>query len=220
MDNGTCSVEGCHRRARSRRSGICGTHYERLRRNGTLEAQRPRFHPRPKKHPDICTVEGCDLNSHLRGWCRQHYRRWLKAGDPGPADVTTYVSNTGKGCVVPNCDRPASAVEMCDVHYQRSRLRPDDLEAPIVPYGYKGEDVTYSGIHMRLKRERGNAADHLCVDCGDPAQDWSYNNRGEVERRDSKHGCPYSGDVMDYDPRCRSCHREYDRRCGVHRHFV
>lgn len=30
----------------------------------------------------ICSVEKCDKIARTRGWCRDHYRRWQKHGDP------------------------------------------------------------------------------------------------------------------------------------------
>jgi hypothetical protein len=29
-----------------------------------------------------CSVEGCDLKPHARGWCHKHYHRWRRYGDP------------------------------------------------------------------------------------------------------------------------------------------
>lgn len=32
---------------------------------------------------NICTVSGCERSQQARGWCRAHYNRWWKFGDPG-----------------------------------------------------------------------------------------------------------------------------------------
>lgn len=74
---------------------------------------------------------------------------------------------------------------------------------------WKGEQVTYSGAHMRLKAERGSAADRNCVDCGQVAGHWSYNHSCPSERADEKCG-PYSPDPGQCDPRCVPCHKNFD----------
>lgn len=30
----------------------------------------------------ICSVDECQSEQHLRGWCRKHYERWRRHGDP------------------------------------------------------------------------------------------------------------------------------------------
>lgn len=70
---------------------------------------------------------------------------------------------------------------------------------------WRGSDAGYHAVHLRL----GRAADHECVDCGAPAAEWSY-----------AHGCPdelrahspYCHHPNHYSPRCRKCHRAYDRK--------
>lgn len=32
-----------------------------------------------------CSVEGCERESHTRGWCKGHYQRWKMTGSTGPA---------------------------------------------------------------------------------------------------------------------------------------
>lgn len=41
---------------------------------------------RRTSHPRTCTVDGCDRDALARGWCRAHYNRWTRLGDP-VADV-------------------------------------------------------------------------------------------------------------------------------------
>lgn len=54
-------------------------------------------------------------------------------------------------------------------------------------------------LHKRLHRKHGPAKNHLCVDCGEQALDWSL-----------KFGHEYSDNIKDYEPRCRRCHVIYD----------
>ena len=63
-------------------------------------------------------------------------------------------------------------------------------------------------FHQRLKRHRGSATAHSCIECGGSAVEWAY-----------QHG----GDPMDeqgYSPMCRSCHRKLDYRKGTPMPFV
>lgn len=58
--------------------------------------------------------------------------------------------------------------------------------------------ATYGAVHMRLRKRRGPAKNHLCQ-CGQPARDWAYRNiRGHSENLD------------DYVPMCRRCHKAFD----------
>lgn len=34
----------------------------------------------------ICIIEGCGGKHHVRGWCRLHYNRWERSGDPNCGD--------------------------------------------------------------------------------------------------------------------------------------
>jgi len=62
---------------------------------------------------------------------------------------------------------------------------------------------SYDVWHKRVNKARGPASRYACVDCGEPAQDWSTVN-------------PSSGDVRGrFQPRCRKCHRRYDGAAGA-----
>ena len=82
------------------------------------------------------------------------------------------------------------------------------------------EVVTYGGAHARVKRAAGEADLYPCVDCGGPAQDWSYDHEdpdeiyGWLPRHPNSRGndcyAPYSLKVEHYQPRCKRCHRRLD----------
>ena len=63
-------------------------------------------------------------------------------------------------------------------------------------------DPSYAGWHRRVTEARGAASGYACVDCGNPAQDWSTVN-------------PSSDDLWArFQPRCRRCHRYRDGAVG------
>lgn len=74
----------------------------------------------------------------------------------------------------------------------------------------QGADLTYSGIHYRLKSERGPAKDYACVQCGGRAADWAYDNIDASALIDPDRGVSYSLNTSHYLPMCRTCHRRFD----------
>lgn len=65
-------------------------------------------------HPD-----GCPRTHFGRGFCRAHYKRWRKTGDPGPLEIRTWPSKRIT-CVHPDgCPRIAVAKGFCNPHWQR-----------------------------------------------------------------------------------------------------
>lgn len=78
----------------------------------------------------VCSIAGCDKPRKSRGWCQTHYVRWLKKGDPGPADIRKRVTRDAP-CSADSCDRPTSAAGLCSGHYQRNRLKGETGNEPI-----------------------------------------------------------------------------------------
>jgi hypothetical protein len=61
---------------------------------------------------------------------------------------------------------------------------------------------SYDVWHKRVRKARGPASEYACVDCDEPADDWSTAD-------------PASDDVrVRFQPRCRKCHRCYDGAVG------
>ena len=104
-------------------------------------------------------------------------------------------------CTVPGCDRKVKARDLCKVHYERL-MRRGTTELHV------RHPQTYRSMHQSIARNRGNASDHSCVDCGNRAAHWSYNHECPDEQMD-KRGvwCPHP---EHYSPRCISCHRAHD----------
>jgi hypothetical protein len=118
-------------------------------------------------------------------------------------------------CTAPGCDRKVVARGLCGRHYyywwnygtiddhDRRKDRPSNL-------------ATASSVHHYLRKYRGPASSHECVDCGAPAVHWSYDTGCPDEMvQKGRHGpgsirrfCPHP--MEDYSPRCRKCHDKLD----------
>lgn len=62
----------------------------------------------------MCSVNGCARRANTRGWCKLHYQRWLRKGDPGPAQSRFLSPGV---CSVPGCEQPRRARGYCKRHY-------------------------------------------------------------------------------------------------------
>ena len=76
-----------------------------------------------------CMVEGCDRNSHCRGWCKLHYERWRRLGSPTAPGTRNF--NHSAFCSVGECSEPYHARGYCKYHYERWQKR-GDAEAPFL----------------------------------------------------------------------------------------
>lgn len=169
---------------------------------------------RGRKYTDTCSVEGCASRFYAKGYCVKHYSRLQNHGDP-----LAYLPGAKKraGCAIDGCERPYQAQGYCSMHYTRVRKHGDPRHE-WVPTGRppKADHLGYDAAHRRVRRERGPASQHSCIDCGKPAREWSYRGgdpaeliSGSAERREHP-GMPYSIKPEFYDPRCTSCHRIFD----------
>jgi O6-methylguanine-DNA--protein-cysteine methyltransferase len=120
----------------------------------------------------------------------------------------------GYVCSVPGCGRTDHQAhgrcKRCDTRWRRHG------DATVVkPPNRPPSLKTYGSVHGWLWRQLGTARDHVCVDCGKQASDWSYNHGCPDEMsNDPEHkGLPFCPHLEHYSARCRSCHdRKDDKR--------
>lgn len=62
-----------------------------------------------------CSITGCGRQHHVKGYCRAHYVRWHRYGDPNAGTPIP----PERPCSVPDCARPARAQKLCSLHVQR-----------------------------------------------------------------------------------------------------
>lgn len=157
----------------------------------------------------ICTVDGCLSKRLAKGLCSKHYERQRRHGT---TDLMPRVFKRSR-CSVESCESDSFAKNLCTMHYQRSRKGipldlPRDFNTGPLHHSWK-EFLGYSGIHRRLKTQRGEAARYECVDCSDAATEWSYRGGCSEELRDGLAYCPHTDC---YEPRCKACHTRFDIR--------
>jgi hypothetical protein len=207
MKNTMCSVPGCDRGGQLRQ-GWCNTHYKRWSKTGDVGTAAPGR----GGTTGVCAVEDCASPSRTVGavYCEMHYSRQHRTGT---LDVTPRPI-----CSVPGCNKTEQDSGMCSMHairmqrtgnpheviHQRDRALP---RGPANPR-WSGDNVTYAGIHLRLKATKGRAAGQRCVDCGNAAKHWSYDHTDPSERV-CELGA-YSTDLDHYAPRCVPCHKTFD----------
>ena len=193
----TCTIEGCDLPHLA--LGYCNSHYRRFQRYGD-----PTFDGR--RHAQTCTIEDCDKGAHGHGWCRSHWARWRSHGDP------LWAPEVFTSCIVADCDRsPRSRRSpFCETHYYRIRRN-----GHLGVLDMRAEVVGYRAAHSRIETDRGPARQHRCTDCGERADHWSYDHADPDHLiGPAPHFLPYSLDVHHYEPRCRTCHRRFDRAHG------
>lgn len=201
MLDGSCEAPGCVKPRRSPNSTYCGMHHKRMRLYSTLADPAPRVR-------SICTVEDCRDVVAGQGLCSRHVQRKRKYGTTDLPPKQT----RPEACAVVGCANQVDELDWCKKHATRWRRHGDPATVLRGPEGPPlRDDVAYRTLHSRLTRRRGPASQHPCVDCGGPADHWSYNHAGRDERLNPD-GLPYSPDLDAYDPRCAACHGTFDNR--------
>lgn len=97
-----CTVPGCGKPRKGR--GMCGMHYQRMARTGTLGAP---------VNPVGCTVDGCTGRHKANGLCRRHYMQEWNAEQTRRAREDRRVQDAARMqavCWAPGCDTRQCAV--------------------------------------------------------------------------------------------------------------
>lgn len=164
----------------------------------------------------MCEVDGCSkrVRSGRATHCETHYYRMRRNGTLALTKPQRAQRDT---CTVDGCETlDAGPHGLCAMHHTRDR-RHGDPHTKLKPPGLAGEqnpnwlgdDAGYYAMHDRVKRSRGTAKQHQCVDCGTQAQHWSYNHTDPRERV-AEHLGPYGLSGEHYSPRCVRCHKRFD----------
>ena len=153
-----------------------------------------------------CSFDGCDKPVRTRGLCQGHYLQQWRGQELRPL----YQHLEKVPCAFPDCPRFAGETPLCRSHRRQQRLG-QELR-PLQPWTH----TSYQAVHLRVRKARGDAAEHRCIECGEQAAQWACQRNKETI--DQSMQLPYSTEVDDYEPMCSSCHRVMDSPRGEDHH--
>lgn len=122
--------------------------------------------------------------------------------------MVTTTKRRARRCGTPGCVRRSSSANgLCRPCTSPPRPRRPQANPRAV-------STTYGAVHVRVRRERGPAAEQPCAHCGEQAADWAYDHTDEhplvgATARGTR--AEYSADTRRYVALCRSCHTSFDR---------
>lgn len=152
----------------------------------------------------LCELDDCDRSHYGKGLCEMHYQRNKHNGSPHIVLVAGRKKQDRKPCTVDDCGKFRVAHGLCPMHYRRLQVH-GDVTTTLLP---RVEGGCRDTIHRRLVAQYGRAAEYPCV-CGRQAFEWAFTGCRDLLDRET--GFPYSTDLMDYLPLCRSCHNTHDK---------
>lgn len=161
-----------------------------------------------------CTVEWCEKNVRSSGavYCEMHYMRMRRNGT-----LETIIPKVPESvCIADGCIRDAFHTDgRCRNHHIRFLKNGDHLlhhTGELSNRWLSDDETNYGAVHQRVRKAKGKARDHKCVDCGGQAKHWSYNHLDPEEKIGVYRGnrMPYSLNMEFYEPRCVKCHKKLD----------
>lgn len=167
-----------------------------------------------------CSVAGCEKPVKRAGFCYGHYMKNWRYGTPEPEHSPNHHPLEGMVFGELTVLRREGHYWICSCACGAStRALSGDLNrGTLLSCGnraihHRRSDADYGAAHGRVKRDRGKAADHSCVDCSGPARHWSYDHSDPdelVSESPRTKGVAYSLDPNHYSPRCVPCHKRFD----------
>lgn len=98
-----------------------------------------------------CVIDGCDADADThkggaRGWCKTHYARWRRHGDPLHGGDVLRQTTTGQPCSIDDCSKPTVGRGYCENHYRRWKRYGNPL-AGRVPVGLDPADRFWAKVN-------------------------------------------------------------------------
>lgn len=149
-----------------------------------------------------CSIPDCPRPRAARGWCRPHWKRWSRHGDPLAGGAPR---ERDRKCSVPGCDAKHDARGYCSGHYARVQKYGDPLAD--IPFQSRTPVEGACGFE-------GCDADVFCR-----GMCWSHYYR-EWKYGDASAGLPIYRDFSGLPCAHDGCAKESQRRGYCHAHYL
>jgi len=153
-----------------------------------------------RRYAPICSVEECEADHHCKGYCRKHFERWRRNGDPGPAGDMP--RQRDHACSVSGCGRAAFVRGYCEMHHGRWLRTGDPGEAG--------------------RRRAARRAACLVDGCDETSNAKGYcpaHYQRWLRHGDPLHVTSRQGEVVRVGRICQWCGTSFDWATGGHRRF-
>jgi hypothetical protein len=146
--------------------------------------------------------------------CEGHYAQRRRGKPFAPLKVRRL---DGEICYVSDCTNKRTKGRWCAKHEARIRRHGDPDQVMHqrdrnIPKGeahpFWNHQGSYVAVHLRLRKARGRAKDHECVECQTPARQWALTHNRD-KALSAPQG-PFSLNLDDYEPMCVRCHKTMD----------
>jgi hypothetical protein len=123
MADGTCTVNTCNEPILCRR--WCSGHYNRWKKTGDVQANRPLARRAPRNPGARCIVPACVNGNTRQGLCGTHAYRLRVHGDVQAHLPVAGAGPRRKECSYAGCPLPHLAKGLCGTHYRRQLTHGD-----------------------------------------------------------------------------------------------
>lgn len=114
----------------------------------------------------LCSIPECGKTAFARGWCKAHYLRWFRHGDPEAGGRPK--NRRGGRCLIVGCDRPDKTDGLCYSHLYRLRKFGSPFAGPVIggaPKKYlEGTVISYDGDECLIWPFRRDKAGYARID--------------------------------------------------------
>ena len=110
---------------------------------------------------DKCAYDPCDRQAYCKSYCKSHYDRWRRHGDP--SIVIQVKRGKGAKCTIEKCDNPHLAKGLCNKHYGRHYRGGDAKQRRVRASNAVCQVILETGPCPKKHNAKGYCANHYAA---------------------------------------------------------